>query len=90
MAYLLGYRMERDTGHAIKLLKESAVAHDKFALDAAEQLGKIYEQGLLGSFPVDYNEALSWRQRGRPNAHTLSGSWRRTGGSGRTLPASGN
>jgi tetratricopeptide (TPR) repeat protein len=63
MAYLLGYRMERDTGHAIKLLKESAAAHDKFALDAAEQLAKIYEQGLLGSFSVDYNEALSWRQR---------------------------
>lgn len=36
MAYLLGYRMERDTEHAIKLLKESAEAQGKFALDASE------------------------------------------------------
>jgi tetratricopeptide (TPR) repeat protein len=69
IAYLRGYKVERDIERAIKLLEAATKTKDKFALDAAEQLAKIYEGGLGGTYAIDYYKALYWWQK----ASSLSG-----------------
>ena len=63
MAYLRGHRVERDIERAVKLLESAAEALDKPSLEASEQLAKIYEDGLGGTFPINYNKALDWWQK---------------------------
>ena len=63
MAYLRGYKVERDAERAVKLLETAAMASNKSALDAAEQLAKIYEDGFGSNYPINYGNALMWWQK---------------------------
>jgi tetratricopeptide (TPR) repeat protein len=73
IAYLRGYKVERDIERAIKLLEAATKTLGKSALDAAEQLAKIYEDGLGGTFSIDYYKALYWWQKASGISERING-----------------
>ncbi|GHV96154.1 hypothetical protein AGMMS50293_24740 [Spirochaetia bacterium] len=73
MAYLRGYKVERDTERAIKLFEEAEKHADKYSLAAVEQLAKIYEEGLGGNYSINYNNALYYWQKAASLSRRING-----------------
>ena len=61
MAYLKGYGVERDFDRAIMLLEMATGEFSESALNAANQLAKIYQNGTGTS--IDYDKALLWYKK---------------------------
>jgi TPR repeat protein len=60
-AYLKGFGLERDADRGIRLLELATEGSGSTALNAAEQLAKIHEDGI--GTGIDYAKALEWRKR---------------------------
>jgi tetratricopeptide (TPR) repeat protein len=58
MAYLKGYRVERDLERAVRLLSEASQDKSEYGLKASNELAELYEIGK--GTTVDYEKALQW------------------------------
>ena len=73
MAYLRGHKVERDMERAVKLLETAASSENINSLNASEQLANIYEEGLGGTFPINYTNALHFHHRSAVLSEKING-----------------